>query len=198
MKLSPSYWHWCSKRMLKITRRAFLLAASLAFAGSVSAALFEREISFSEAEIQSSLVKAGPQSQNYGGWMTVSLRDAPTITLGNPEGRVGISARLYIALLGGSAVPVDVTGTAGIRYDDRNKAFYLENPVARTIESQAIPREAGPGALQAINALIVNYFRKKPVHVLREDGSAEEIAARWLLRSIRIEPGRVVATLSAS
>jgi len=34
------------------------------------------------------------------------------------------------------------------------------------------------------------------VYVLREDGSAEEIAARWLLRSIRIEPGKVVAILS--
>jgi hypothetical protein len=183
---------------MKITRRALLLTVGLAFAASVGAALFDREITFSEADIQNSLLKAGPQSQNYGGWMTVSLRDAPTITLGNPTGRVGISARLYIALLGGSPVPVDVTGTAGVRYDDRTKAFYLENPVAQSIESQAIPREAGPGALQAINTLIANYFRKKPVHVLREDGRAEEIAARWLLRSIRIEPGKVVASLSAS
>ena len=184
--------------MMKRLCCSLLLAAGLALSGHVGATLFDREITFSEAEIQNSLLKAGPQSQNYGGWMTVSLRDAPTITLGNPSGQVGISARLYIALLGGSAVPVDVTGTAGIRYDDRNKAFYLQNPVAQSIESQAIPREAGPGALQAINTLIVNYFRKKPVHVLRQDGSAEEIAARWLLRSIRIEPGKVVATLSAS
>jgi hypothetical protein len=40
------------------------------------------------------------------------------------------------------------------------------------------------------------YFREKPVYVLREDGSAEEKAARWLLRRIRIETGKVVATLS--
>jgi hypothetical protein len=184
--------------MMKSTRWAFMLATGLTFAGNVSAALFDREISFSEAEVQNSLIKAGPQSQNYGGWMSVSLREAPTITLGNPTGRVGISARLYVALLGGSAIPVDITGAAGVRYDDRSKAFYLENPVAQSIESQAIPPEAKPGALQAINSLIVNYFRKKPIHVLREDGSPEEITARWLLRSIRIEPGKVVASLSAS
>ena len=70
--------------------------------------------------------------------------------------------------------------------------------MADSIESQAIPPEAAPKAKQAINTLITNYFRKKPVYVLREDGSAEEIAARWLLRSIRIEPGKVVATLSPS
>lgn len=183
---------------MKTTRFALLLAAGLALAGSVGAALFDREVVFSETEIQNSLLKNGQQSQNYGGWMTVTLREAPRITLGNPEGKVGIAARLYIALLGGSAVPVDVTGTAGVRYDDQRKAFFLENPVAHSIESQAIPREAAPGAKQAVNALIASYFRSKPVYVLREDGSAEEIAARWLLRSIRIEPGRVVATLSPS
>ena len=34
------------------------------------------------------------------------------------------------------------------------------------------------------------------VYVLREDGSLQERTARWLLRSIRIEPGRVAAVLS--
>ena len=181
---------------MKRSLRALLFATGLSLVGSVSAALFDREVVFSETEIQNSLLKNGPQSQNYGGWMTVSLREAPRVTLGNPEGRVGIAARFYIALLGGNPIPVDVTGTAGVRYDDQHKAFYLENPVADSIESQAIPPEAAPKAKQAINSLIANYFRKKPVYVLREDGSAEEIAARWLLRSIRIEPGKVVATLS--
>ena len=182
--------------MLQATRFALLLAAGLAFASSAAADLFDREVAFSQAEIQNSLRKAGPQSQNYGGWMTVSLREAPTVTLGSPEGKVGIAARIYIALLGGSAIPVDVTGTAGIRYDDKFKAFFLENPVAHTVESQAIPPEAAPKARQAINTLIASYFRKKPVYVLREDGNAQELAARWLLRSIRIEPGRVIAVLS--
>jgi hypothetical protein len=51
-------------------------------------------------------------------------------------------------------------------------------------------------ARQAITQMMSAYFRSKPVHVLREDGSLQERTARWLLRSIRIEPGRVAAVLS--
>jgi hypothetical protein len=32
---------------------------------------------------------------------------------------------------------------------------------------------------------------------LRDDGTAQEATARWLLKSVRIEPGKVVAVLSA-
>jgi hypothetical protein len=129
--------------------------------------------------------------------MTVNLNEPPRITLGTPEGRVGIAARVNIALLGNPAVPVDVTGTAGIRYDDNAKAFFLENPVAQSVESQALPRESEPSARRLVNSLISAYFRNKPIYTLRENGNAQEQAARWLLRSVRIETGRVVATLSA-
>ena len=173
-----------------------LFAALTLVASSSGAAPFDKEVEFSEQEIQNALVKSGRQERNYGGLMTVALLDAPKITLGVPEGRVGIAARVDIALLGNRPVPVNFTGTAGIRYDDRAKAFFLENPVAQTVESQAIPREAEPQAKQAVNALIAAYFKTKPVYVLRQDGSVQEIAARWLLRSIRIEAGKVVATLS--
>lgn len=176
-------------------RIAALVLALASLVPACGAALLEREIAFSEAEIQNALVKSGPQSRNYG-WMTVSLNEAPRITLGNPEGQVGIVARIHVAVLGGQPLPVDVTGVAGVRYDDNAKAFFLENPVIRTVESQAIPKEAQPSARQAANTLIAGYFRNKPVYALRENGSTQEIAARWLLRSIRIEPGRIVATLS--
>lgn len=159
------------------------------------AALFDREIAFSEAEIQNSLSKSGRQEKNYG-WLSVALLEAPKITLGVPEGRIGIVARIYISLLGNQAIPVDVTGNAGLRYDDAAKAFYLEKPVVDRVESQAIPKESEPSARQAVANVIAAYFRNKPVYSLREDGTPQEIAARWLLRSIRIEPGRVVATLS--
>lgn len=181
---------------MKVKVAALLLAALTTFATSSGAALLDKDIEFSEQEIQNALVKSGRQERNYGGLMTVALLEAPKITLGVPEGRVGIAARVDIALLGNRPVPVNFTGTAGIRYDDNAKAFFLENPVAQTVESQAIPREAEPQAKQAVNALISTYFRAKPVYVLRQDGSAQEIAARWLLRSIRIEVGKVVARLS--
>ncbi len=116
--------------------------------------------------------------------------------LGIPEGRAGITARMDIAFLGNPPIPVQVQGHAGIRYDDQAKAFFLENPVAEAVESVALRREFEPQVRRAVSQLIAAYFRDRPVYVLRENGSAQESTARWLLRSVRIETGRVVATLS--
>jgi hypothetical protein len=89
-----------------------------------------------------------------------------------------------------------MSGSAGIRYDDKEKAFYLEQPVAESVHSPALSRDAAQVARGAVTQLMTGYFRKRPVYVLREDGNAQERAARWLLRSVRIEPNRVVAILS--
>lgn len=172
-----------------------LLCATL-LGPAQAAGLLEREISFSEAEVQSALNKYEQREQNYGGLVRVMLIGPPQISLGSPEGQAGVAARLNISLLGGPAVPVDVTGIAGIRYDAQRKAFFLDNPRATSVQSQALSRDNEPMARQAINAYIVNYFRNRPVHVLRETGSPEEVAARWLLKAVRIEGGKVVATLS--
>ena len=180
------------KRKIATLFLAFLTCA----ATPVLAGLLDREVTFSEAEIQGALAKSGTQARNYGGLMTVALAEAPHLTLGTPEGRVGIAARINIALLGNPAVPVNFTGTAGIRYDDTAKAFFLENPQTDSVESEALPKESEPAARRMVNNLITTYFRTKPVYTLRENGNAQELAARWLLRSVRIEPGKVVATLS--
>lgn len=183
-------------------RQALLRAAALLLAGWLGSAapghadLLEREVSFSEAEVQRALVKAGPQQRNYGGLLSLALPEAPTITLGNPEGRIGIATRLDVGLLGNPPLPVQVAATAGLRYDDQAKAFFLDQPLAHAIEAPGLPKEAEPNVRRAINRLLGEYFKTKPVYVLRADGNPQEIAARLLLRSIRIEPGRVVATLS--
>lgn len=161
-----------------------------------SAALFEKEIIFTEAEIQAAIDKNGRLEKRAGSMLAVTLREAPRIRLGTPEGRAGIAARMEITLLGNPPIPVEVTGNAGVRYDDQSKAFFLESPVADSVESVALPREFQPQVRRAVTQVMAAYFREKPVYVLREDGSAEEKAARWLLRRIRIETGKVVATLS--
>lgn len=181
---------------MKLKIATLLLAALLGYASTALAGLLDREIAFSEEQIQAALTKSGTQPRNYGGLMTVALAEAPHIELGTPANRVGIAARVNIGLLGNPAVPVDVTGTAGIRYDDNSKAFFLEAPIVDRVESLALPVESEASARRVINSLITAYFRSKPVYSLRENGSAEELAARWLLRSVRIEPGKVIATLS--
>ena len=147
---------------------------------------------------QAAVDRAGPQEKRYGALMTVSLREPPKVSLGVPEGRATVAGRVELTspLLVRPAVPVDVVATAGIRYDDNAKAFFLDQPVAESIASPQLGRDAEPLARQAVNALLVNYFRSRPVYVLRDDASLKEKTARWLLKSGRIEPGKVVATLS--
>lgn len=176
-----------------------LIAATVLFASAVacSAGLLEKEIYFSEADIQTQVEKSGTLQKSYGnGMVVVAFAEPPKIQLGTPEGRATLSARIKVSLLGNPPVPVDVRGTSGIRYDDNAKAFFLDNPVADSVQSQALSREGEPLARQAITQLMTSYFRSKPVYVLREGGSMQEQAARWLLRSIRIEPGRVAAILA--
>lgn len=170
----------------------FLLASPI----SRGADFLEREIVFSQAEIQAALAKNGPVQKNYGGLVTVSIKETPQISLDGNDGRARIAANFDLAILGNPPFAVHLTGRAGIRYDDRSKAFFLENPVADSVESHALPKDMEATARQAVSQLMLTYFRTKPVHVLREDGSPQEIAARWLLKSVRIEPGKVVATLS--
>ncbi len=174
-----------------------LALALLASAPASSAGFLEKEVHFSEADIQTQVDKSGTMQKSYGnGMIVIALIEPPKIHLGEPAGKAAVAARLKVAVLGNPPVPVDVLGTSGVRYDDNAKAFFLENPVAHSVQSVGIPREAEPMARQAITQMMSAYFRSKPVYVLRADGSPQEQTARWLLRAIRIEPGRVAATLS--
>ncbi|MGA9394263.1 MAG: DUF1439 domain-containing protein [Azonexus sp.] len=176
-------------------RRIVLIILAVA-ASCVSADFLDKYISFTEAEIQAALDKSSHVDVRYGSLMTFTLLQTPKITLGNPEERVGVTASMSISLGGGAPVPLDVAGMAGIRYDDKAKAFYLEKPVATSVRSPALSSDEANALRGAATQLIAAYFRSRPVYVLREDGNAQERAARWLLRAIRIEPGKVVATLS--
>jgi hypothetical protein len=171
---------------------ALLVASTLA----QGAGFLEREVVFSEAEIQSTLAKAKPQQMAYGNLISVVLNEAPRVSLDSPDGRAGIRAALDVEVQGNPPLRVDVVGRAGVRYDDRSKAFYLERPVVDSVSSPTLAKEAAPVVRQAASQLMAAYFRSKPVYVLRADSSPQEAAARWLLKSVRIEPGRVVATLS--
>ncbi len=186
-------------RHTSIRRRLLALPCALlalSIAHTVQAGLGEREIVFSEEEVQAALARKGKQEKNYAGILLVALREAPLIRLGQTPGRIALAGRVYVTLIGNPALPVDVTGSAGLRYDDTGKAFFLENPVAESVETAALPREAQGMARQVISQFITAYFRNRPVYQLREDGSLEEQTARWLLKTVRVESGRIVATLS--
>lgn len=186
-----------------MTSKRHFLASALLFALTLtgsslawSAGLFEREVIFSEAEIQSALAKGAPQLLTYNGLLHLTLPKPPKITLGQTEGRAGIATKLELTLPGKPPIPVDIAGSAGVRYDEKSKSFYLDNPVAESVSSPALDPKSAPLLELAISQMMASYFRNKPVYVLRDDASPQEATARWLLKSVRIEPGRVVATLS--
>lgn len=186
------------RRPPRLIARALLTVALLLTGPATPAAGFlEQEIHFSEAEVQAQIDRNGSLKKSYGsGSIVISLDEAPRIRLGEPVGQTTVTARLRVSLLGQPAVPVDMLATSGLRYDDGAKAFFLDHPVVQSIQSAALPRDYEPIARQAITQMMGGYFRNRPVYVLREDGSLQEKTARWLLRSIRIEPGQVVAVLS--
>ncbi len=181
---------------MRITRTLLFIATLLISPLAASAGLFEREVVFSEADIASALAKTKPLQLSYGGLVSVALKEPPQILLDGTDGRARVTTGVDVELQGKRPVRVEASGRAGIRYDDRSKAFYLENPVIDSVTTPALRQEANPAIREAASQLIASYFRSKPVYVLREDGSPQEIAARWLLKSVRIEPGRVVAVLS--
>lgn len=179
------------------TKKLFALILTCLFTVPASSAgILEKEITFSQAEVQAAIAKNGPMEKNYGGVVTVSLKETPLITLGTPAGQAALFARTEVTLIGQKPVPVEVEATAGVRYDESSKSFFLENPVVQSIEARSLPKEIQSAARRALTTLMANYFQSKPLYVLREDGSAKEKTARWLLRSVRIETGRVVATLA--
>lgn len=181
---------------MKSALAVLLIAILPCFPHHASAGFGDKDLVFSEAEVQAAIDKNGSLERRVGSVLTITLREPPRVRLGIPEGRAGITARMDIAFLGNPPIPLQVQGHAGIRYDDQAKAFFLENPVAEAVESVALPREFEPQVRRTVSQLISAYFRDRPVYVLRENGSTQESTARWLLRSVRIETGRVVATLS--
>jgi len=181
-------------RSLFRTTSALLLAACLNMANA--AGFLEHEVSFSEAEVQAAVDRNGKMQRSYGGFATVALQQPPKVALGTPDGRISLSGSMLVGIVGQQSIPVDVQGVAGIRYDDKSKGFFLENPVAISVTSPMLDKSTEPFIRQGVSQLMNSYFRNRPVYVLRDDGSTEEAAMRWLLRSVRIEAGRVVAVLS--
>jgi hypothetical protein len=179
------------------SRRLAGALVALCLAGTATAAgLFEKEVVFSEAEVQAAVDRRGGIDRNIGGIVAVTLEVPPRISLDRTDNRAGVWARFDVGVVGNPPITVDFAGTAGIRYDDSTKAFYLESPVVDSLQAPRLQRELEPSVRRAVSKLMAGYFRTQPVHVLRSDGSAEERAAHWLLRSVRIERGQVVAVLS--
>jgi hypothetical protein len=90
-------------------------------------------------------------------------------------------------------MPASVKGSSGLRYDDAQKAFFLEEPKLDAVTAPLLPKALEGAARTAITRQLAASFNKTPVYSLKTDGSLKEQAARQTLKSIRIDPDRIVA-----
>ena len=100
---------------MKMTVTLKSALSALALIGSTlawSAGFLEKEIYFSEADIQMQLEKSGTMQKSYGnGMVVVSLIEPPKIILGTPADKATLSARINVSWLGNPPVPVAFDGT---------------------------------------------------------------------------------------
>lgn len=153
----------------------------------------EVTLSFTEGELQSALNKADLSTRLLDGLVLISVVDSPVVKLGTPPERIGLTTQLSIKVAGLPAMPATVRGSSGLRYDETQKAFFLETPQLDAVTAPLLPKALEGAARTAITRQLATSFSQTPVYSLKAGGSLKEQAARQTLKSIRIEPDRIVA-----
>jgi hypothetical protein len=169
------------------------LAIALLLAACAGGKPAEIELSFTERELQAALNKADMSTRLLDGLVVVSVTGQPQVKLGQPPERIGIAAQLSIKVVGLPAMPANVKGSSGLLYDDAQKAFFLEAPQLDAVTAPLLPKAMEGAARAAITRQLAASFSNTPVYSLKTEGSLKEQAARQTLKSIRIEPDRIVA-----
>ena len=88
--------------------------------------------------------------------------------------------------LGVSDVVVRQSATLGLAWKNLT-------PADGKLAAQLLPTAMEGAARTAVTRQLAASFSKAPVYSLKTDGSLKEQAARQTLKSIRIEPDRIVA-----
>ena len=153
----------------------------------------EVELSFTERELQAALNKADMSKRLLDGLVVVAVEGQPQVKLGQPPERIGIATHLSIKVVGLPAIPAMVKGSSGLRYDETLKAFFLDAPQLDAVTAPLLPKALEGATRAAITRQLAASFSQTPVYSLKADGSLKEQAARQTLKSIRIDPDRIVA-----
>ena len=169
------------------------LAITLLLAACAGGKPTEVELSFTERELQAALNKADMSKRLLDGLVVVAVEGQPQVKLGQPPERIGLTAQLSIKVVGLPAMPASVKGSSGLRYDETLKAFFLDAPQLDAVTAPLLPKALEGATRAAITRQLAASFSQTPVYSLKADGSLKEQAARQTLKSIRIDPDRIVA-----
>ena len=171
---------------------ACLLVIQALLAGC-SGAQMERVVT--EKEVQAAIDRAPKSKPMLNGLLVVSLVGSPVVKLGEPSGRIGITAQLTFAM-GGKSFSADVVGSTGLSYDDTKKSFFLDALQINTIEAPALPKGLQSKLPVVASAMLAKYMNSIPIRILPEGGSISQRIGRGFLKSVQIRKGEIVATLS--
>lgn len=170
-----------------------LLALELLLPGCASVASNEFEVAFSARDIKAVLNQAPMPKTLHDGLITVYLEAMPSITLGNPPNRVGVSAQLSIQIAGSKPLPVKINGSTSIVYSESKKAFFFQAAEVNAVDFPLLPKALEGTAKSLMSSHLSKTLSANPIYSLPEDGSVKERAARRWLKSIQIRDDAVVA-----
>lgn len=173
----------------------WLLAIQALLAGCSGANNTDVELVFTEKDVQAAIDRAQKSKPMLNGLLIASLDGSPIVKLGEPPGRIGITAQLALAM-GSKSFSGQVVGSTGLNYDDSKKTFFLDAPQIDTIDAPVLPKNWQSKLQVTASTVLANYMNSVPIYTLPDDGSVPQRTARRFLKSIQIRKGEMVAILS--
>lgn len=145
-------------------------------------------LKFSEADIGARLDEKLPFSDDYFYIFNVTLEN-PRVDLVNGSDRIagGMDAMLKVNL-GAQTLPIDGSFdlSGGVRYEESEGAFYLNNPVIEKIRLRGLPDRFANRANSALSLGLTEFYAERPIYQFSED-DMKQATAKMVLRDVSVK-----------
>ena len=167
----------------------FLVLALL----STTSWAYSYTVELTEAQLQQQLASMMPITREQM-FVTVTLSQ-PVLDLGMGGDKIGVLSSLAISAPGG----VKGTGRARVEgrisYKKETGSFYLYDPTISHIEIDQVPAQFHSNVKELAQLALNNSIKGKPIFRLKEDNAQQKLA-KSMLQSVKVEPGKLLITLS--
>lgn len=156
----------------------------------------EYTVKISESDIQQQLAEKMPISESYLVFLRATL-DNPRVKLEKGSNRVNAGLDIVLSLkladvekpFGGS---LDVSG--GIRYEVKDKSFYLTDPKIENLSVQGFPDKYLSQATVLIEKFLAKHYQTHPIYTLKST-DAKQKALQLVLKDVIVEDKYLVITM---
>lgn len=153
-------------------------------------------VALTESQIQQRLDAIFPIDKSYLVIFDLTLSN-PQVTLEDGADRLsfGLDTTLNLNLSGRKrTLTGSGTITAGLRYDPRQHAFFLDDPEIERLEILGIPIKYVDKVNQLARKLAAERIRGRPIYTLKPH-EIKQAVARTVLKDVVVEDGKLVITL---